>query len=340
MILFISHHLSDYQDNIFYAFRKTFGEEVVSFPRKDYYFSGHDGYTTNFFNFTQDANISLEDIVASNRAGQLKAVIIISYKTIHEEAKRILKELVKDGKKWPIVVIDGADDDRIAYQDFDSYPVPFDFYFKREYHHGIRNWHENHDERQIRAVIETGKYAGNILPLPFCIIPEKFPKAQQKQKKYNVFFRCGNVTYSKNRLYYMHDFSYPNSMIDLCLYPKTELVRQDRMEYFNYIWESKINLNLLGGGNDCYRVWEVLGVGGFLLNQTSDLTIIPPLEDGVNCALFSSKREMIDKIDFYIKYDDIREQITKNGYEFVMRNHTCYNRMKFIIDTIRTKFVF
>jgi hypothetical protein len=331
MILFISDPREDYQDSIFYAFKKTFGSEVVVYDDKPNYFEPYPETYRNCHYGFERSEIIESDILEANRLGTLKAIFIIaSGYDVHSTARPLLRKLLLSGKKWPLVIIDGADDDRIHYNHYDTYPCDFDAYFKRELHMGIRNPEEGHDKRQIDAI---NNIPHKVHPLPFCIIPEKFPKRPTVKKSFNAFFRCGNVSSSKNRYSFMHDFNYPNSLIDL-YFSNTPIHSQDRFDYFNAIDSSKVNLNLLGGGNDCYRFWEILGCGGFVLSQGHDQIIEPDFTPGENCDIFMNKQEMYDKIDFYCKNDAIREKIALNGYNFVMNNHTCYHRLKFIIDII------
>jgi hypothetical protein len=338
MILFLGHPQPDYFDNIFYAFKKTFGDEVVFFPRKNSLFSGQDGYTSLYYNFTQP-EIDEKDILEMNKSGKINAVFVIANGSpIYEWLNVLLTRMLNTGgKKWPLVILDAADDDRIKYRELASFECKYDYYFKREHHLSVRGQTEQmHDPTQLLA-IKTGKYEEMFSPLPFCVVPEKFPQraAGIANKTHEVFFRCGNAFYSQNRAYYMYDFKYPNSTIDLMLYPKTELHMQDRNEYFNHIIHSKINLNLIGGGHDCYRFWEIFAVGGFVLSQKLDLTIEPGFEEGVHYDTFNSKAEMYDKIKFYCKFDDLREKIALQGYNFVRNNHTCYHRMRFILDKMK-----
>ena len=339
MILFISDPREDYQDSIFYAFKRIFGKEVIVYRDKPAYFEAGPEMYRNCHYMLDRTPCSDESIVAAAKSGELKGVFVIcGYNDVHALAVPLLNKILPYGKKWPLVVIDGHDDDRVRYNFFDQYPCPFDFYFKRELHLGIREHPEGHDKRQTEP-IANGIYPDKVYPLPFCVIPEKFPKRLPRAKQFNVNFRCGSVQHSPNRREFMLDFNYPNSLIDLN-FPNTPIHMQDRADYFASIDVSKVNLNLIGGGNDCYRFWEVLGAGGFVLSQDHDQIIEPDFTPGENYDTFTTKQEMYYKIDFYCKNDTLREKIALSGYNFTMTNHTCYNRLNFIIDTIHTKFQF
>jgi hypothetical protein len=333
MILFISHPGKDYQDVIFYAFKKTFGKDVVVYKEKKCYFNKDFTLENCDYNF-EESNINEQDIIDANKNGDLKIIFIIaSGYDVHSIAKPLLSKLLIDGKKFKLIIIDGADGDRIQYQEFINYPCKFDLYFDREFHIGLREDESSYYPRQVKFIKKFNTYPDKIYPLPFSIIPEKFPNINY-EKQYNVFFRCGNYDLFKSRKEYMNEFNYPNSIIDLN-YSKVHMGSQDRNDYFKYITQSKVSLNITGGGNDCYRFWEILGIGGFVLSEKHDQIIIPRFKEGVHFDTFSNKKEMIDKIDYYVKNDEIREKIAKQGKEFVYNNHTCFNRMQYIFDIMK-----
>ena len=85
---------------------------------------------------------------------------------------------------------------------------------------------------------------------------------------------------------------------------------------------SKISINLfldhydkLSSGIN-YRAFEIPACEGFQLCQ-----YIPNLEDfftlGKDIETFKSIEELLEKIDYYLKNDDERERIAKNGYKAI-----------------------
>ena len=96
---------------------------------------------------------------------------------------------------------------------------------------------------------------------------------------------------------------------------------------------SKINLNIttkpiMTGLS--LRVWDVMGSGGFLMSNYQE-----EIEDyfviGEDLEVFSSEEELVDKVGFYLKHDDIREKIARNGYEKVRKYHNYDERIKQMI---------
>jgi len=95
---------------------------------------------------------------------------------------------------------------------------------------------------------------------------------------------------------------------------------------------SKINLNILrlqNKGAHNMRTFEVLGCGGFLLHERTS-EILEIFEEGRDFECFQNIEELKSKIDFYIKNDEKRKKIARNGFKAVQK-HTYENRVKEII---------
>ncbi len=100
--------------------------------------------------------------------------------------------------------------------------------------------------------------------------------------------------------------------------------------------ESKINLNItlrsIQQGIPL-RVFDILGSGGFLLsNYQADLAYhFVPGEDFI---YYESRKDMLNKIDYYLKHDDERIAIATNAHKKVQEYHTFDTRIKEIIDIV------
>lgn len=99
--------------------------------------------------------------------------------------------------------------------------------------------------------------------------------------------------------------------------------------------KSKIVLNIAMTDDINMRCFEVLGSKSFLL--TNWLPTIEELgfKDGVNCALYRTLDEAVEKAKFYMEHDGERERITQAGYEFVLANHTIDHRVSIILEEIK-----
>lgn len=97
---------------------------------------------------------------------------------------------------------------------------------------------------------------------------------------------------------------------------------------------SKINLNFTSKPIRTgipLRVWDVLGARGFLI--TNYQSEIPEyFEPGIDLEIYSCEEELLDKIQYYLKHDEKRTEIAKNGYRKVKQEHTVQKRVKKILE--------
>lgn len=99
---------------------------------------------------------------------------------------------------------------------------------------------------------------------------------------------------------------------------------------------SKINLNVtlhcITSGIPL-RVFDIMGVGGFMLTNFQ-----PEIEEffdiGKNIEVYHSIEECKDKVDYYLKHDEVRQRIALNGYELVSREHNTHKRLDYMLDKI------
>jgi len=97
---------------------------------------------------------------------------------------------------------------------------------------------------------------------------------------------------------------------------------------------SKINVNVLrlqNKGSHNMRTFEIPACGGFMLHERSD-EVLEFFEEGKEIECFSSGEELKDKINFYLKNDNLRINIAEAGYEKCMRSGYLYiDRVKQIL---------
>ena len=114
-------------------------------------------------------------------------------------------------------------------------------------------------------------------------------------------------------------------------------------EYFvemPYVFKlSKINLNItLRSIQNAIplRCYDILGAGGFLLsNYQVDLArhFIP----GEDYVFYENRKDILDKIEYYLSHEDERKAIAKNGHDKVKKEHTFDVRVKQIIELVKAK---
>lgn len=98
---------------------------------------------------------------------------------------------------------------------------------------------------------------------------------------------------------------------------------------------SKINLNTTNRAIKSgipLRIFDIMGCGGFVLSnyQPEIPEYFTPDEDIV---IYESIGDMLDKIDFYLRNDDVRNRIAQNGYEKVKTLHSFDIRLKQMLET-------
>lgn len=75
------------------------------------------------------------------------------------------------------------------------------------------------------------------------------------------------------------------------------------------------------------------GCGGFLItNFQEELTDY--FEIGKELECYESKEDLLEKIQFYLKYDEIRKEIAENGFLKVKKYHTYDKRVEHMMNTI------
>lgn len=114
----------------------------------------------------------------------------------------------------------------------------------------------------------------------------------------------------------------------------------DYFEEMPFIFKlSKINLNFTLRSIQHaipLRVYDILEAGGFLLsNYQVDLArhFIPD-EDFV---YFEDRKDLVRKVDYYLKHDNERKAIAKNAHKKISEEHTFDVRVGQIIDIVNSK---
>jgi hypothetical protein len=337
MIIWLANPELDYQDVILYALKKTYGSDrVITYPDRPRFYEDipDTDYRSCHYNFKRNLKSSYEDIVAAGERGEIEALIISNPGCPIWEWWNNMKKVKGYRTEWPVIFIDGADGERWQVGENEV-----DIYFEREFRLVNTLQHELslYPDYEKDWILNKHAHPPWIHPLPFSIEPAKYPKLEWVNPDLNVFFRGSSGPFRNNKWHradYMQGIKIPGpSVINMGYSPPTD--HQNRNEYYDLARRSKISLNFIGGGNDCKRFWELMGAGAFVLTEDYDQLVEPPFLNGVHLDRFRNKQELQEKIDYYLSHDEERERIRRQGYEFAMANHTCYNRMNYIIDKIR-----
>ncbi len=257
----------------------------------------------------------------------IDAVVVGSSK--HHALKNYMSLLAKIPKSVPVVLIDGGDQpaiggDLIYYKS--PYVLenvekvrPFDFIFKREF---------------------LPEYLKNprIIPLPFCMNMDRIPKPLPSQKKYDVSFWAVESDPIRTKALTLLENQFDCRQNGTTRNQKFHLYKRKGRFYLEELARCKIVLHFRGGGWDTMRYWEVPAVGSLMITPNPGIVIPNDFQDGrhvVHCK--DDLSDLIDKCDYYLKNDQLRETIAQAGHLHLLTYHQDIHRAQVVIDTL-TKF--
>ncbi len=155
---------------------------------------------------------------------------------------------------------------------------------------------EIHGERMSSRIYDIG-FVGNTFN-------EEHPRSRRLKKL--------------SKLYKMNDYKQ--------WYPKEEIT--------SVYSQSKIVVNSPANGDITMRVFEAMASGALLVTEAIGNGQRDLFKDGVHLVDYRTEEELFDKVDYYLKHDDEREQIAKVGQELVLSKHTYKHRCDFVLETI------
>lgn len=99
---------------------------------------------------------------------------------------------------------------------------------------------------------------------------------------------------------------------------------------------SKINLNpslkIIQTGIPL-RAFDIMGAGGFLLSNYQE-ELLELYENERDLVVYESMEDAIEKIDFYLKHEDIRRKILENGRRKTLEEHSLQERLVEILKIV------
>jgi len=189
--------------------------------------------------------------------------------------------------------------------------------------------------RHVFCSVTTDKHAvDKYVKSGLNVIQSQWAANQNYYKKvdskflYDVSFVGQNYGRRKEKLTYLR-----NSGVPIVVFGRgfgRFLEFNDIVKVFN---ASKINLNFSGSSlNDDIkqikgRIFEVPMCGGFLLTEHVD-GIEEYFEIGKEIDCFEDVNEAIEKIQYYLKYEDKRMEIAEAGHARALKGHTWEKRLK------------
>ena len=79
------------------------------------------------------------------------------------------------------------------------------------------------------------------------------------------------------------------------------------------------------------RVIDIMGSGGFVLSNYQE-EILEYMHPGIDCEVYESLEDAYYKAEFYLKNEELRQQIAWNGLELVRRDFTFEDRVKALLE--------
>ncbi|MBI3862380.1 MAG: glycosyltransferase [Planctomycetia bacterium] len=164
----------------------------------------------------------------------------------------------------------------------------------------------------------------NAMWLPLACDPEIHAK-HNLPKQFDISF-VGNLFPGprEDLLRLIHE-KFPNSFIGQRFFMDMACTYSESRIVFNRSLRNDINM----------RVFEALASGSLLL--TNDLRSNGQDElfrDGIHLATYRDPAELLEKIDFYLREEALREEIAERGRQAVLARHTYLHRMRTILDSV------
>ncbi len=149
---------------------------------------------------------------------------------------------------------------------------------------------------------------------------------------YDIFFSGQKTSKHRNEfIEFLHNKNYN-------FFGRIENLKIPFNQYLAAIYNSSINLALEGKGEFTFRHLEILASCSFMICQSSinDLDLPLPLIDGKHFVTFKNKEDLVEKIDFYLKNNKLRNEIALNGRKILEEHYSPMKHGKFLFSKIFT----
>ena len=149
------------------------------------------------------------------------------------------------------------------------------------------------------------------------------------EKNYNMLV-LGRIWHSHHwyqrligKLKFKHKYPYLSKFVK-----NKVLAPHDVIKYYK---RSKINLNIHLDGHTCYncRTFEIMGNDNFVLSDRRNKCDLE-LEERRHFDCYEDNRELIDKIQYYLKHEYERNEIDKAGGAIVRGKYNLVSSLKYI----------
>lgn len=109
-------------------------------------------------------------------------------------------------------------------------------------------------------------------------------------------------------------------------------------EQAQFYSQAKIVFNKSGFGEINLRIFETLGCGSLLVSDRlpKDAGLEELFCDGKHLVLYDSANDLMDKVDYYLRNEDKREEIAGQGYRETLSKHTFEHRAQTIFEIMKS----
>lgn len=253
--------------------------------------------------------------------------IFINWKftNYRKNKQEIETKLLKLSKKYKIkkVIVDGTDKSTTIIKD--EILNGFDYVIKREKNKSIIN----------------KKYFTTILPcklIDYKILKNKedieWSKIGYSQPNYNTtydIFFSGQQTsqYRKELIEFLKNK-------DFNFFGRVENLKIPFKQYLETIYNSSINLALEGKGEFTFRHMEIFASCSFMICEKSinDLELPLPLKDGKHFVTFKDNDDLLEKINFYLKNDKLRNDIALSARKVLEEHYSPKKHGEYLLSKI------
>ncbi len=203
--------------------------------------------------------------------------------------------------------------------------------------------YDNVIKREKNKQISDKKYLTTILPcrlidynvlknkeyINWSIIGNSQPN---KSPAYDIFFSGQKSSkYRKEFIEFLQSKDYN-------FFGRVEDLKIPFDQYLSAIYSSSINLAFEGKGEFTFRHLEILASCSFMICQSSinELELPLPLIDGKHFVTFKNKEDLLEKINFYLKNEKLRNEIALNGRKVLEEHYSPKKHGEFLFRKIFT----
>ncbi len=201
----------------------------------------------------------------------------------------------------------------------------FDYVIKREKNRQISN--KKYLTTMLSCTMVDYKISKKKEIINWNIIGKSEPN---KKPTYDIFFSGKKTSKYRKELI---EFLYSK---EFNFFGRAEDTKIPFDQYLSAIYDSSINLALEGKGEFTFRHLEILASCSFLLcpNSINELELPLPLVDGKHFVTFENKDDLIEKINFYLNNNSLRNNIALNGRKVLEEYYSPKKHGEFLFSKI------